>query len=1037
MKNESNRIPALKRHLIPFSKCFLVGMFLLIQLSAFAQEKSITGTVTGADKTPLAGVAVSVKGAAIGTNTDANGKFTLTIPASAQTLVFSFIGMTTQEIPIGTGTVFNVVLSESTVGLNEVVVIGYGTQKKSDLTGSVVRVNLDTKTTLANVSLGSALQGVTAGVNVGGTGTAGSSPDLSIRGQTSLSATDAPLIVLDGIIYNGSISDININDVESIDILKDASSAAVYGSRSANGVMIITTKKGKSEKPLFNINSYYGLQDYTNSPEKVMNADQFAIRLVDFYYQQSLYAWYAKRPTSDSDFGGKPVRGDITDRNYVSTFLRTQEEKDNYLAKKYVDWMKEIQQTAPLQNYDISVSGRTDKSNYYISGSYIDQKGRLLNDKYGRTTIHTTLENKITDWITVGINSSYSIRDNSGVHADVNWAMLASPLVNVKTPLGTYAPDLAMESSSYHHPLQYTVIPNKNISRNLFTLGYIKIAIPKVKGLTYDFNYSNTYITSKAETFYPASTTQGNNSKGYATKSLNESINWILNNIITYNRTFATDHAVNATLLYSREKRNGENNTLNASGFDNEVLGYNSMQLGTIPTVSTGAWEENSLSYMARLNYSFKNRYLLTGTVRRDGFSGFGANRKFATFPSVSLGWVISDEAFLKSQTVINYLKLRLSDGVNGNQGIGRYSSFSKMGTNNPYVFGGSTAVGIYPNSLGNADLEWESTLSYNVGIDFGVLKNRISGSVDVYKAQTSHVLVSRALPGTTGYSSVWTNIGGISNKGIEVTLNTVNIDKQLRWESKFVFSLNRDKISKLYGGANDKDVGNGWFVGQPISAIYDYKATGGVWSEAEFYAGKITIPQTYPGHLKVADLNGDGDLDANNDRSIIGFKTPNYRFSIANDFKYKNFTLSVFINSVMGGNGYYMADNARAVLSCITYAGGDAGIQYVYRNNLVATRQYWTPDNGVTNAPSLYFLPRRVMGIYQDRSFVRLQDVSLSYNIGKDLLNTLGIDALQIYVSGKNLHTWTKWQGWDPEMLVDDYTRMMTSVIGGIKLSF
>ncbi len=1016
-----------------FVKFLLTGVFFLCHLSAQAQERTISGTVTGTNSDPLIGVSVVVKGTTVGTTTGPEGRFTLSIPGSAQTLVFSFIGMEKREVPVTAGNVYNIVLSQTTMGLDEVVVVGYGTQKKSDLTGSVVRVNMDQKTTIANVTLGSALQGVTAGVNVGGAGNAGSAPDLSIRGKTSLSATDAPLLVLDGIIYNGSISDININDVESIDILKDASAAAVYGSRSANGVMIITTKKGKSEKPLFSVNAYYGMQDYTNSPEKVMNADQFAVRLVDFYYQQDLYAWYATHPTSDA---GKPVRGDINDRTYVSTFLRTQEEKDNYLAKQYVDWMKEIQQTAPIQNYDISISGKTDRTNYYISGAYTDQKGRLLNDKFNRTTIHTTLENKITDWITIGINSSYSIRDYSGIGANMNWAMLASPLVDIKTPLGTYSPDLAMESSSYHHPLQYTIIPNIDLSKNLFMVAYAKIQIPKIQGLTYDFNYSNTYITARDATFYPATTTAGNANKGYAVKDYSENTSWIINNIITYNRVFANDHSVNATFLYSREQRKGEGSQLTASGFDNEILGYDGMELGTIPTVSTSGWEENSLSYMARLNYTFKNRYLLTGTIRRDGFSGFGANKKTATFPSLSLGWVLSDESFLKNLTVINFLKLRTSVGKNGNQGIGRYSSFSKMATNAPYVYNSTTAIGIYPNSLGNADLGWESTLSYNMGIDFGVLENRISGSIDLYKAQTSNVLVSRALPGSTGYSSVWTNLGGISNKGIELSLASVNIDKQVRWETKFVFSLNRDKITKLYGGPEDKDIGNGWFVGEPISAIYDYKSDYSIWTEQEFYNGDIKIPQTYPGHIKIMDLNGDNDLDPNNDRTIVGYKTPNYRFSISNSLSYKSFTLNVFINSVMGGNGYYMADNARAVLSCITVPGGDAGIQYAYRNNLVATRQYWTPDNGVTDAPALYFLPRRVVGIYQDRSFVRLQDVSLSYNFGKSILSTLGVDGLQVYISGKNLHTWTKWQGWDPEM-TDDYTRMMKNVIGGVRLTF
>ena len=991
----------------------------------------IHGRVVNQQGEPLQNVSVLISGTTIGTTTNNEGRFTLTAPDDKNiVLEISSVGYHMKKVNVGKQTEINVTLGVDVSGLSDVVVVGYGTQKKSDLTGSVVRVNMDQGVTTANMTLSSALQGVAAGVNVGGAGTAGSEPDLSIRGKTSLSATDAPLIVLDGIIYNGQISDINVNDVESIDILKDASAAAVYGSRSANGVIIITTKKGKSEKPTFNVNAYYGFQDYTNSPEKVMNADQFAIRLVDFYYQQSLYAWYATKPTSDA---GKPVRGDITDRNFVASRLRTEDEKNNYLDHKYVDWMKEIKQTAPIQNYHISVSGKTDKTNYFISGSYTDQKGRLMGDQFKRATVHTNLENKITDWITIGVNSTYSNRNYSGLAASMSDAMLASPLVNVRDSLGAYPIELAKETQ---HPLQYTVSPNVELSNSLFMLGYAKIEIPKIKGLTYDFNYSNTHNSSRNSTFYPSTTRRGNNNKGEATRDYDQTTNWIINNIITYSKIFAIDHAVNATLLYSREKRTGISSLLTASGFDNEVLGYDAMELGTVQKVNTGSWEENSISYMARLNYSFKNRYLITGTIRRDGFSGFGPNSKIAIFPSLSLGWVLSKEAFLKSQALINFLKLRLSVGKNGNQGIGRYSSFSKLSTDNPYVFGTTTAIGIYPSTLGNADLEWESTLSYNAGIDFGVLENRISGSIDMYKAQTSNVLVSRALPGATGYPNVWTNIGGIANKGIELSLTTENIDNILKWDTKFVFSLNRDKITKLYGGAEDKDIGNGWFVGEPISAIYDYKAAGGVWTEQEFYKGNIKVLQVYPGHLKIVDLNGDNVLDANNDRTIIGYKTPNYRFGISNNLSYKNFKLFIFINSIMGGNGYYMADNARAVLSTITYPGGDAGIQYAYRNNLVATRQYWTPDNGVTRTPSLYFLPRVLMGIYQDRSFVRLQDITFSYSLGKKMLGTLGLDGLQVYVSGKNLYTWTTWEGWDPEMM-EDYTRMMRSVVGGIRLNF
>jgi TonB-dependent starch-binding outer membrane protein SusC len=1036
MENEVKRIFTKKSHLQLSAKSFLVGIFLLVQLSAMAQERTLSGTVTGTDGTPLVGVAVTVKGTTLGTNTGNDGKFLLSVPASAQNLTFSFIGMETLVIPVTSENAYNVTLSQTTIGLDEVVVTGYGTQKKSDLTGSVVRVNMDQKSSISNVTIAGALQGVTAGVNVGGVSTAGQVAELSIRGKTSLSATDEPLIVLDGIIYNGSIADINIDDVETIDILKDASAAAVYGSRSANGVMIISTKRGRSDKPVINVNAYYGFQDFTNSQESAMNGDQFAIRMVDFYYQQDLYAWYATHPTSDA---GKPVRGDITDRNFVASNLRTQEEQENYLAHHYVDWMKEIQQKAPIQNYHISVSGKANKTNYYIAGSYTGEKGRIMNDQFKRATILTNLENKITDWFTIGLNTSYSYRDYSGLPATIGggWmegAMPASPLTNIRDANGNYPMILAQEVA---HPMQNTVCDNLDLRKNFMITGYTRIQIPKIKGLTYEFNYSNTFYTTTDATFYPSTTTTGNENKGFAVKNYNETSNWIYNNIVTYVRTFGDNHAVNATLLYSRENRWGKSSYLDASGFDNELLGYNAMELGTVKNVDTDGWEENSLSYMARLNYTFKSRYLLTGTIRRDGYSGFGANKKTATFPSISLGWVISNEAFLKNQSVINFLKLRTSVGENGNQGIGRYSSFSKMSSDQPYIYGTSTGVGIYPSSLGNADLGWESTLSYNLGIDYGILKNRISGSIDVYTAQTSNVLVSRALPGSTGYTSVWTNIGGIANKGIELALTTINIDKALRWETKFVFSLNRDKITKLYGGGEDRDLGNGWFVGEPISALYDYKLAGGIWTEKEFYEGKITIPETYPGHLKIVDQNKDDILDPNNDRVIVGYETPNYRFSIYNNLSYKNFTFSFFLNSIMGGNGYYQSENGTAVLACYSIPGsGDAGIQYVYRKNLVSTRQYWTPDNGVTDAPSLYFLPARVAGFYQDRSFVRLQDVSLTYTFSKDVLKTLRLDGLQVYVSGKNIYTWTKWQGWDPEMTGDN-DRMMRNVIAGVRLTF
>lgn len=998
------------------------------------QGRKITGKVTDQSGALLPGVSVILKGTTTGTITDNEGNFSLLLTPNAKALVFSFVGMKTQEIAVGNRTVINnVVMIEETVGLGEIVAIGYGTMKKSDLTGSVVSVSMANKEMAANVNLTQALQGYVPGVNVGGSDKAGQAGSLSIRGRTSLSASDSPLIVLDGIIFNGNITDIDVNDIEKIDILKDASAAAVYGSRSANGVIILTSKMGKTEKPTFSFNMYYGFQDISNTKRTdVMNGDQYAIRMVDYYYQQSLYNWYKTKPT---DATGRPLRPDVTDRNLVSKSLRSAEEQTNYLAGKEINWIDEVTRTAPIQNYNFSVSGKTNRTNYFLSSSYTDQKGVIIEDQFKRSTLHANFENKITDWFTMGLNTTYSHLDYSGLCEDyledgVNYggpmalALVASPLANMYNSSGIYPTVLAGETYQ-RHPLGNTLVDDAQLEDNLFLLLSAKVAIPKIKGLRYEFNYSNTFNAAKHNKFYPAATFEGSTNNGQAMKLLTEEHNWLINNIISYARTFANKHKVDATLLYSRENRNGESSSLSANNFPNPVLGFNAMQLGQNLSLSTGAWSENTISYMARANYIYNNRYLATATFRRDGYSGFGANNKFANFPSVSIGWVASEESFLKGSKWLDFLKLRLSNGSNGNQGIGRYSSLSKMAST-AYPFSGATAIGVYPNSLGNSNLGWESTNSTNIGMDFKIFNQRISGEIDVYNAETSNVLVNRSLPTTTGYNSVWANIGGINNKGVEFGLTTVNIkSSSFNWQSRFTFSMNRDKITKLYGGKNDQDLGNSWFVGKPISAIYNYRIDG-VWQEKDLFNGSI-LANYYPGQYKLRDLNKDGKITATDDRSIIGYGTPNYRFAINNTFSYKNLTLSVFVNSIQGGDGYYMGGNYDAVVA--------GGTDQAYRVNRSAVRPYWRPDNAVNNAPAMFYSPSIGPGVYESRSFIRLQDVSITYDFGKSSLNSEGLNNLQIYVSGKNLYTWTKWSGWDPE--ISSNAPMMRSIIGGVKFSF
>ncbi|OAV67364.1 Outer membrane cobalamin receptor protein, SusC/RagA family [Bacteroidales bacterium Barb6XT] len=1025
-----------KRIRASYAAVFLWAVGLLMLSPAWSEVTAqtggitVSGVVTDVSGETLVGVNVSEKGTTTGTITDINGKYSVTVSGRTAVLAFSYIGYVTQEATVGGNTILNARLQEDTHNLDEVIVVGYGTLKKSDLTGAVARVTMDDKAAIPNVNLAQALSGASAGVNLTQTGLAGGEAKLSIRGKTSLSANDDPLIVLDGIIYNGSISDINVNDIEYIDILKDASATAVYGSRSANGVVIISTKKGKTGKPKVSFNSYFGVQGYTSSPMKVMNAEQYALRLTDYYYQQDLYAWYKTHPSTNV---GKPAYPNTSDRQTVAGRLRSQEEKDMYLEGGHdIDWVDVVSRDNPtIQGYDANFSGSTDRVNYYASASYAREEGVMENDQFNRYTFNTKVDGKLTNWLSVGLNVNYSYRDYSGLEAKLADARTASPLAKVADPYDLVNSPIFLTGENYMpYPLARTRADNEDIRTTLFYVANAKVDIPFVKGLTYDFNYSNTSYNRKNNVFHPATIPDGYATKGKAERTPEESTSWIFNNIVTYLNKFG-DHSINATLLYSRERYSGGKFLLRSEYFENDALGYNNMALGTkITTSDNQAWEEMGVSYMGRANYQFKNRYMAAATVRRDGFSGFGADSKFVTLPSFSLGWIASEEDFMQELDWL-YAKLRLSYGQNGNQGIGRYSSFAKMKTES-YVYGSSSVVAVYPESIANPSLAWEKTSSYNIGFDFGFLDRRINTSIDLYTAQTNDVLVKRRLPWAAGYENIWTNIGGISNKGIDIEVSSTNLKlPDFTWDMGVVFSLNRDKITKLYGGENDKDVGNSWFVGEPISAVYDYKVIG-MWQEEDLYNGTI-YEGWYPGQFKYEDLNKDGKITAD-DRSVIGYKTPNYSFSISNTLKYKNWSLYFLINSIQGGNGYNLFNS-------YTYTNVSERSDDVYRVNQTSSRPYWTPENRQSGSTGIYNSPAITGGYWENRGFVRLQDVSLTYNFSPKVLKTLGnMSYLQLYLSGKNLYTWTKFSGWDPEYAslssdIDDQ-RGIRNVVFGIKLS-
>lgn len=987
------------------------------ETSSFQQDKKkITGVVTDAFG-PVVGANIVEKGTTNGVISDSEGNFVLNVTPGA-TLVISYIGYVSQEVKVTDQTSYNITLLEDAEKLEEVVVVGYGTMKRKDLTGAVKRVNLETSPAVANTNLSQALVGSTAGVNTAQSGYAGGDVTVSIRGKNSFSASQDPLIVLDGIIYNGSMSDINVNDISNIDILKDASAAAVYGARSANGVILVTTKKGKTEKPTVSFNMSVGTQSASNYSAKYMNAEEYTKRLADYSYQQDLRAWYRTNPTSEA---GRPSYPDVSTKEARVYFLRSQEEKDNYMLGTDIDWIDKVMRTGLTQDYNLGVGGSSDRVNYYLSGAYHNEEGILLNDQFTRYTFNVKVDTKVTDWLKIGANVNFSHRDYSGVSANFDYATKATPMAtyDFDTP-GYYRNEFAMESAM-KDPLQYLAIDNSDLRNTLFLTLTGRIDVPFIKGLSYDFNYSTTRYHRDENNFYPSDVDGGVKNLGKAEKKPSNENAYLFNHIFAYQREFG-DHSVNATFVVTNEKRWGDSTTATAESFDIDNLGFNNLGMGTLFTTASSAWQESNTGLMGRINYNYKNRYLVTGTVRRDGYSGFGANNKYVTLPSASIGWVVSEEEFNPFKNT--YLKLRLSYGQNGNQGIGRYASLAKLGSG-AYNYEDGMVISLFPSDMANNDLKWERTSSWNLGADFGFFNQRLSGSFEVYKSHTKDVLVKRSLPNVTGYSWVWANLGGVDNKGFEVELNSVNIQNpNFSWTSGLTFSLNRDKITDLYGDGTMQDLTNGWFVGESIGAVYSYEMLG-VWQEEDLYSGKI-YEGWYPGQQKFADLNGDGKIDAEHDRKIIGNTNPSCRFSFSNTLTWKNWSLYFMLNSMLGGGGYYMSGNG--------LLAPDNSADYVIRLNQPSVRDYWTPENKSNEGLALYRSQQISSNIYQNRGFVRLQDVSLMYSFDKKLLQKTGfIGQLQLFLTGKNLYTFTGWEGWDPEYTSFPLTR---SLQFGVRLS-
>jgi len=975
-------------------------------------QKRVSGTVTDASGEAVIGANVAEKGTTNGNITDADGKFTLTVSDNA-TIVISYIGYVTQEIAVGSKTDFFITLTEDVLGLEEVVVIGYGTAKRKDVTGSVVSADLNKLKESPNVSIGQSLQGTVPGLNVGAVNTAGSDPGITIRGRNSISGGTSPLIVLDGIIYRGSLVDINPNDIESIEALKDASAAAIYGSQASNGVLLITSKSVKAmTKPIIEYTGSYTIQEMSTNKMLPLDREGFLQLIADRFLDESRTGADMTQPNPSWD-----VSRHLMDANAVNGYINGVE----------TDWWDLGTNDHPyIQIHNLSVRGRSELSNYFMSIGLTDQDNLVINDTYKRYNIRLNLDTRITNWLRIGAQTFFTLSDWSGI-ASVGSSL--PPVCPEKDENGEY---IIYPYKGSLNPALARQQDNVDQRYNFFGNFYADVDIPFIKGLNYRLNFSQNLILDKDYTFNP----WGAELLGSGSKQNQSQYNWTADHILTYKRTFGL-HDVNATLVYGAEQREWESTTASGSNFANDALGYNYLGAADASrqVIASDAWKESSIYAMFRLGYTFNDRYSFTGTIRRDGFSGFGKNNKFALFPSAAFAWRVSEESFIKDNFKwIDNLKLRLSYGSNGNRTVGRYQTLAMMSSLNAYLYGdgGQAEKGVYLNAMANDDLKWETTNSFNAGLEFSVLGSRLFGSLDFYRSNTFNLLYSVNIPViNNNISSIPTNIGKLANHGTEISLTGVPVQtKDFSWEITYVYSLNRNKVVSILGLDNDGDgkeddlVASKIFMNHPYGVCYDYKQTG-MWQLADRDAGIIPTGFWY-GTYKVADLNGDGQYTAAEDRTILGYTDPSYRFSIENKLRYKNWELKAFINSIQGGKDYYYAQPG-SVLS---------NPDNIYQNNAFKW-DYWTPENPNARYRQIG-LASPILGDayspYIQRSFVRLQNLTLSYKVPTSLLKKAGVNNFKVYVTGTNLFTITDWDGWDPETstgLGGEYPLLRTYSVG------
>ncbi|WP_220392886.1 SusC/RagA family TonB-linked outer membrane protein [Chitinophaga lutea] len=1011
------------RLLLMYTACFTLIFMLLAGSAAQAQNRKVSGTVVDLGGKPVPGVTVVIEGTNKGTATGADGTFTLNDVAPGATLSFSFIGYQTQKVKAGSGPM-TITIRENATELDQLVVVGYGTRKKSDVTGAVSQVQVSKLENENPASVQDALRGNISGLSVSTSNSAKGGGDLVVRGRSSIHANPSPLIVLDGVIYPGALSDINPNDIQTIDVLKDASSAAVYGAKSAKGVVLITTKKGSKSKPTITLNANTGIstlamdQPLYDGPGfvrwrtdvmKSINASAQPYRFDDPRTLPSNITIDQWKAYDNSQ--GDPIDIWMTRLKIFPVEVR------NYKAGKQTDWYSQMWQSGLRQDYTVSISGRKEDISYYISAGYVNNEGFIVGDKFKTFRTRINVEAKAAKWAVVGVNMQFADRDESQVPVDWGQMVNASPWGEKYKDDGVTLRDSPNDDVGNNtNPFLNNAYTNRLQKYNtLFGSLYLKGDLPA--GFSYQVNFTPNFEFERYFNANSAKDFRYAARKGYAVRREMNTYNWQIDNLLRWNKTFG-DHDFDVTLLMNAEKFQSWRNQMENEGFDpNDNLSWHNIGSGIKPVISSFDSISTGDALMARLNYGFRQKYLLTASIRRDGYSAFGQRNPRASFPAIGLGWVFTKESFVNLPW-LNFGKLRASYGVNGNRDIGRYLALSDLSTGKyQYVMPNGTVVlvsQLYVNRMANPNLKWEKANSYNLGLDFSALRDRLSGSIEVYNKITKDLLILRTIPDVTGFTNVMDNLGEIQNKGVEITLNSVNVETKsgFQWRTGFNFTLNRNKINHLYGPVDIKDadgkvigreerddVANRLFIGHDMDEIWDMKILG-IWQQSE--AAEAAKFGVKPGDFKLQDTDGDGKF-SDKDKIFQGYRSPRFRWTLRNDFSYRNFELSFMLYSAWGQKEIY------------NVAKNNSG--FIDRQNSYIT-PYWTPENPINDHARLFSNNGSIaFNVYRKASFVRLSTVALAYTVPRKLLERFGIESFKLYGNVSNVAMYQPdWHFWDAE---------------------